>query len=68
MCFLFSQENRIWHFMQIVSSFGDNLHEMLKPVFYENKTNILKCRLLMFLPSMLNAKLKPDLLSIPDDF
>ena len=53
--------------MQIVSV-GDNLHEMLKPVFYENKTNILKCRLLMFLPSMLNAKLKPDLLSIPDDF
>ena len=30
--FLFSPENRIWHFMQIVS-IGDNLHEMSKPVF-----------------------------------
>ena len=23
---------RLWHFMQIISS-GDNLHEMLKPIF-----------------------------------
>ena len=33
--FLFLPENRIWHFMQIVS-IGDNLHEMSKPVFLEN--------------------------------
>ena len=30
--FLFSLENRIWHFMQIVST-GDNLHEMSKTIF-----------------------------------
>ena len=32
--FLFFPENWIWHFMQIVS-FGDNLHEMSNPVFWE---------------------------------
>ena len=32
--FLFSPENRIWHFMQIVSN-GDNLHEMSNPVLWE---------------------------------
>ena len=32
--FLFFLENRIWHFMQIVSS-GDNLHEISNPVFWE---------------------------------
>ena len=31
--FLFFPENRLWHFMQIVSSTGDNLHEMSKPYF-----------------------------------
>ena len=29
----FSVENRLWHFMQIVS-LVDNLHEMSKPIFY----------------------------------
>ena len=29
----FSPENRIWHFMQIISS-GDNLHKISKPVFW----------------------------------
>ena len=33
--FLFSPENRLWHFMQIVS-LGDNLHEKSKPIFWEN--------------------------------
>ena len=32
--FLFFPENRIWHFVQIVST-GNNLHEMSKPVFWE---------------------------------
>ena len=32
--FLFSPENRIWHFMQIVSN-RVNLHEMSNPVFWE---------------------------------
>ena len=32
--FLFFPENRIWHYMQIVS-LGDNLHEMSNPVFWE---------------------------------
>ena len=32
--FLFFPENRIRHFMQIVS-LGDNLHEMSNPVFWE---------------------------------
>ena len=31
--FFFSQENRIWHFMQI-ESIGDNLHGMPKPIFW----------------------------------
>ena len=30
--FLFFLENRIWHFMQIVSN-GDNLHEVSDPIF-----------------------------------
>ena len=31
---LYFPENRIWYFMQIVSS-ADNLHEMSNPVFWE---------------------------------
>ena len=39
--FLFFLENRIWHLMQIVS-YGDNLHEMSKPVFWvKNKKKFL---------------------------
>ena len=34
--FLIFLENRIWHFMQIVSK-GDNLHEMSNPDFWEKK-------------------------------
>ena len=30
----FFLENRIWHFMQIVS-IGDNLHEVSEPIFKE---------------------------------
>ena len=30
---LFFQENRMWHFMQIVS-LGDNLHEVSHPIFF----------------------------------
>ena len=30
----FVPQNRLWHFMQIVSS-GDNLHEMPEPIFWE---------------------------------
>ena len=32
--FLFFPENRFWHYMQTVS-YGDNLHVMSKPVFWE---------------------------------
>ena len=32
--FFFSPENRLWHFMQIVA-IEDNLHELLKPIFWE---------------------------------
>ena len=32
--FLFFPENKIWHFVQIVSN-GDNLHEMLDPGLWE---------------------------------
>ena len=39
--FLFFQENRIRHFMQIVS-IGDNLHEMSKPVFWGKKEEIFQ--------------------------
>ena len=34
--FLFLLENKFWHFMQLVS-LGDNLHEILKPIFLENE-------------------------------
>ena len=37
--FLVFPENRIWHFMQIIS-IGDNLHEMLNPVFMEKYEKI----------------------------
>ena len=39
--FLFFLENRLQHFMQIVSS-GDNLHEMSKSIFWEKKEKILQ--------------------------
>ena len=42
--FLFFLENRIWHFMQIVS-IGDNLHEVLDPIFYEKYKKISFFRL-----------------------
>ena len=38
--FLIFPENRLWHFMQIVS-LGDNLHEMSEPVFWKNKKNAI---------------------------
>ena len=57
--FLFFPLNRIWHFMQIVST-GD-LHEMSNPVSWEknkkNKKTISKCRLLKLLSRLLNVKL-----------
>ena len=43
--FFFFPENRIRHFMQIVSN-GDNLHEKSNPVFWENKKISPICRLL----------------------
>ena len=52
--FLFFLENRIWHFMQIVS-WGDNLHEASNSVFWKNKKKYLKCHLLKFLRSMQSA-------------
>ena len=33
-------ENRIWHFMQIVS-YGDNLHEVSDPIFKEDIKNVI---------------------------
>ena len=30
----------------------NNLHELLKPIFWENYINVSKCHLLKFLPSM----------------
>ena len=52
---LFFPENRIWHFMQIVS-LGDNLHEMSILFSEKNKKNISKCRLLKILPRVLSVK------------
>ena len=43
------KQNRIWHFMQIVSN-GANLHEMSKPVFSEKLRDILKCHLNIYYP------------------
>ena len=34
MIFLFFPENKFWHFLQIVS-WGNNLHEISKPIFLE---------------------------------
>ena len=43
--------NRIWHFMQIVSS-GVILHGMSNPVSVKIKKKVSVCRLLKFLSSM----------------
>ena len=44
--FLFFLENRLWYFMQIVS-YGDNLHEMSKSIFWKKMGKIWPvCRLL----------------------
>ena len=44
--FLLFPQNRLWHFMQIVSN-GDNFHEMSKPVFWgKNRQMLSICRLL----------------------
>ena len=52
--FLFSPENRIWHFMEIVST-GDSFHEMSKPVFWGKQENISIWRLLKILPRVLSV-------------
>ena len=49
-------ENRIWHFMQIVS---DNLHEISKPVFWKNKKNLSIRHLQEILPRVLSVLVKP---------
>ena len=58
--FLFFPENRIWHFMQIVST-EDNLHEMSYPVFWEknNQENVSIYCLLKIYPLHCNAKRLP---------
>ena len=33
--FLFFPDHKIWHFMQIVSNIGDNLHKMSNAIFWE---------------------------------
>ena len=43
-------ENRLWHFMQIVSQ-GGEMREMTKYIFWENNKNVSRCRLLKRLPS-----------------
>ena len=53
--FLFFPENRLSHFIQIVST-GDNLHEMLNLFSKWNKKNISKCRLLKFLSSLTRVR------------
>ena len=52
--FSFFPENRILHFMQIVSC-GDNLHELSNPVSRKNKI-FSSSHLLQILPSTLNVK------------
>ena len=53
-----NSENRIWHFMQIVSTIGDNLHEMSNPVFWKKiRKNISICCLLKILPRVVSVKL-----------
>ena len=52
----------IWHVMQIVS-FGDNLHEISKPVFWEKiRKNISIYRLLKILPRVLSVSHFPSFL------
>ena len=53
--FLFFPENRFWYFMQIVSN-ADNFQEIQILLSEKNKKNILKCRLLKFLPRVLSVK------------
>ena len=52
--FLFFSANRLRHFMQITSK-GDNLHEISKPIFSKKyKHNVSKYCLLKFLPKVLS--------------
>ena len=39
--FLFSQENRLWYFMQTVSQ-GDSLHEMSKSILWDKQLKYFK--------------------------
>ena len=43
--------------MKMVSnvSIGDHLHEMSKPLFWENRENISVCSMMNFLPKVLNV-------------
>ena len=52
--FLYLPENRIWHFLQLVS-IGDNLHKMSNPVFWD----ISKYFLLKILPRVPNINKSP---------
>ena len=54
--FIFSPENKLCHFMQIISK-RDNLREMSR----KNKKNILKCHVLKFLSAMLSVKIAANL-------
>ena len=40
---LFFPENKLRHGMQVCVSFGDNLHEMSKPVFWEKYRQSVVC-------------------------
>ena len=53
---IFSPENRIWHFIQIIS-LGDNLHVMSKPIFWEKQEKYFK---------MVSAENLPRVLSVKD--
>ena len=59
--FLVFPENKIWHFMQIVS--GNNLHELSNPVFWKKKKekNISICGLLKkFTQWLVKVKIRYD--------
>ena len=53
--FLFCPKNKLWYFMQIISS-GDSLHGMSEPIFGEKNKNIINLSSAEFAQSGKNIK------------
>ena len=55
--FIFPRKQDLIFHANCLHYIGDNFHELAKPVFWENKKNILICRLQKFYPECLAVSL-----------